>query len=221
MNIVVAGIFHAMSGAFRRRPEASVEQRSQESDTESAGSRSPNVLVVSAFALMFRGLVLVLHNFIRIAIYGLLFCISILWLLLVAPPLYFVTLVSGAPARISLRHSRGHSLMVREAGIWRFETELVHELDPTENKSPTEFGDISEQIKDLESRIAEVKTKHRKKGLSLSKVREAEAELEKLKKHLHRTAIDVTLSQKPVSLTSVITSLLLWLANPIVAKIVA
>jgi len=220
---IVAGVFHAMGGALggsRRRSEGSTECK-RETDTDSAGSRSLVDLLVSTLVIVFEAFFYVLDTFIGLFMFGLLLCVSLLWLLLVAPPLYFVTLVSGAVARLSLRKSRGRALVVRELGRWLLETETGKEGENTKRDSQEETGNPAEHIQDLGRRFAEAKAKYIEKGLPLTEFAKVEAKLEKMKKDSEKITIDVTLSRKPVSLTSAISSILLWLANPITAKLLA
>lgn len=223
--VVVGGVFHALGHAWKSRRYKTNEECTQETKTDFAGPRSPIFSVIWAFALMFSTLVLILvrilEQFIGLAILGLLLCISLLWLFLIAPPLYFVTLVSGAPARISLRNFRGRALLVREFGRWVTKTESSDEDDVEMRGSPEDPHNTAEQIQDLERRLAELEAKHREKGLPITKIREVEDELKKMKNHLRRTTIDITLSERPVSLTYVISSILMALANPIMSKLVA
>lgn len=218
--IVVSGVFHSMAGGLHKSREASDEgeQGSQEADSKEIKSRPSMALLASTPVILVKAFYLVAEAFITIALNILLFFVSFFWLFCIAPPLYFVNLVTGAPARNSLRGSEERSLMVRQAGKWFRETEHAGRNGAEEDKSPGEFDDELKQIEEWEKGLVEIKAGYRKKGLPTTQVAEFEDDLAKLKRHFEKRIFDVTLSKRPVSLTSAITSLVLWLASIMVSK---
>ena len=119
---LVGGVFHGMAGirgprrAGDERQSATVEEDTQGADFSLA--KVPLVLF-SAFAF-------VIDTFLGLFVMFLLALLSLVWMLCAAPPLYFLTLISGAPARLSLRGSRDRRYLVEHAG--QVEIEIENEL---------------------------------------------------------------------------------------------
>jgi hypothetical protein len=122
---LVAGVFHGMAGI--RGPRRAGDER--QSATVEEGAQGADFSLAKVPLVLFSAFAFVIDTFLGLFVMfllALLSLLSLLWMLCAAPPLYFLTLISGAPARLSLRGSRDRRYLVEHAG--QVEIEIENEL---------------------------------------------------------------------------------------------
>lgn len=115
---VLAGVYHGMAGIRPKRTESESAAPATE-DPESPGSGQ---LLAQVPLILFWALGFVVDTLLGLFVMFLLAVLGIVWMLCVAPPLYFLTLISGAPARLTLRGSPDRRYVVESGGRVELET---------------------------------------------------------------------------------------------------